>query len=623
MNVRKYSAGLAASALLASGIALTAAAPALADPSFVPTATDIVGAGSDTIEGVVTDLANGKTIDGVLVPGWNATHASQRIASFDATPQPSTIVLRDGAAAVSRPNGSGQGKARLFGAGNDVNVNFARSSSTLSSAEQAELTQYPFAVDGLKIAVSGLTPSNAPVSLTTAQVVGIYKGTYKKWNDIDPSYSSDFIRPFIPQSGSGTRSFFEAELKAANEGVTVVYPGASGGYLGVQETQEHSPNDIQGNPNALVPFSTARAQTLANQSAIRLEGGYSAKRAVYNVVRNADNAQTWVTGIFGSAGFFCSEAAKPIIEANGFAQLASTANGGVCGQGTTTATSNFTTNTVTTTTTLTATAPAGKAVKLTAVVAADGQAADGDVDFFEGGTKVGSGLLTGGQAVLNLSNVTPGVHTYTAAFKTANPASFTDSESSAAQVTVKDVSTATVVVVPTSYGRTGTVTVTVASGSGSTGNVTAKVGTLNLGTKATAAGKAVFTLPANLAAGTRSVTATYAGNAEVAGVTATKAFNRAKAKVTITESFPATVAKKKKAVGTVTIKLSPASGLKPTGLVTIKLGTKVVGKGTLTSAGTVKITLSALTKGTKTLSIVYGGSANVTAKTQTFKVVQK
>lgn len=624
MNVRKYSAGLAASALLASGLALTAMAPAMADPSgFTPNANDIVGVGSDTIEFVVGDLAAGKTIDGTAVAGWNATHPDQRIASFYATPQPSTIVLRDGHTAANRPNGSGQGKATLFGAGNNVDVNFARSSSTLNTAEQAELKQFPFAVDGLKIAVSGNTPTNAPASLTINQIVDIYKGTYKKWSDIDPSYSSDFINPKIPQAGSGTRSFFEAELKAANGGVAVTYPAAGGGYSGVVEVQEHNPAQIQGDPDAIAPFSTARAQTLANPAAIKFEPGYSAKRAVYDVVRNADASSTWAQNIFGPDGFFCSAAAKPIIEANGFAQLASVANGGVCGVPVTAAVSNFATNTVTTTTALAATSPAGRQVTLTATVDAGDQNADGDVNFYEGDTKVGSGLLSGGVATKSLTGVTPGQHTYTAEFVTANAAAFTSSTSDASTVTVKETSTTSATVSAKTYGHASTATVTVAAGTAQgAGNVTVKVGSTVVGTKALAAGKATFTLPSTLTAGAKTLTATYAGNGETAGSVGTKAFTIAKSAVTLTESFPATIAKGKKGVGTITAALSPSSATKPTGTITIKLGSKVVGTGKLVN-GKVKITLKALAKGKHTLVATYGGSANTATKTLKIVVSQK
>ena len=623
MKVRKFGAGIGATALVVSGLALAAAAPASADPSSTPSATDIVGVGSDTIEFVVGQLAAGRPADGLT--GWNAAHPTQQIASFDATPQPSTIVLRPGHAAVARPNGSGQGKATLFGAGDNPDVNFARSSSTLnaSNGEATSLTQFPFAVDGLKMAVSGLVTSNAPASLTAAQIVDIYKGTYKHWNEIDATWSSDFIHPLIPQSGSGTRSFFESELKAANGGVAVTYPAAGGGYPGVVEAQEHSPTQIQGDPDAIAPFSTARAQTLATPANIKLLGGYQAKRAVYDVVRNADAASQWATDIFGPTGFFCSPAAKAIIEANGFAQLASVDNGGVCGVGGTTAVSNFTTNTVTTTTALVATSPAGRKVTLTATVDGGDQKPDGDVEFFEGGTSLGSFPLTAGAKSINLSNVTPGQHTYSATYTSANQASFTDSTSADAQVTVKEVSTTALAVTPGSYGHAGSVKVTVTSASGSTGSATVKLGTLSLGTKALVAGTATFALPVNLTAGAKSVTATFSGNAEVAPSSATKAFTRAKSATKTAEGFAASVAKGKRAVGYVTVTLNPASTIKARGTIVVKKGTKVIGRGTLAANGKVKITLAKLPKGKNTLTASYGGSANTTASSVKFTIVQK
>lgn len=628
MTVRKYCAGIAASALLASGFALAVVAPASADPTFVPDGNDVVGVGSDTIEFVVGDLAAGKTIDGVHVNGWNDTHADVQLASYNATGT-SPITLRStSSGTVARPNGSGQGKATLFGAGNNPDVSFARSSSSLnaSNGEATNLTQFPFAVDGLKMAVSGLAASNAPASLAAADIVKIYDGTYKKWGDI-PGYSGPapdtFIQPKTPQSGSGTRSFFDSELKAANGGTAVVYATSSPGYLGVQEVQEHDPSPIAGNVNAIGPFSTARAQTLANPASIHLESGYNAKRAVYDVVRNADAGAQWATDLFGETGFFCSAAAKPIIEANGFAQLANQANGGVCGLGVTTAVSNFTTNTVTTTTTLGATAPVGRQAHLVASVASGDSLADGDVDFYEGATKVGTGLLTAGSATLDVTGVTPGSHTYTAKFVSGNPAAFTDSTSADATVTVKETSTTTATVVAKSYGHASTATVNVVSnGAAAAGNVTVKVGSTVVGTKALTSGAAVFTLPATLPAGARTLTATYAGDTNTAGSVGTKSFTIAKSAVTVTESFPVATKVGARGVGIVKVALSPSSAVKPTGKIVIKLGTKVVGTGTLVN-GQVKITLAKLPKGKKTLVATYGGSANTTAKTLKFVITQK
>lgn len=631
MTVRKYTAGLAAAALAASGLVLATLAPATADPTtpvFTPSATDIVGVGSDTIEGVVNDLAQGNAGG----DGWNddVAHATQRLASFDATPQPSTIVLRSAAWAgnadplsISRPNGSGQGKATLFGAGNNANVNFARSSSSLSSSngEQAALTQYPFAVDGLKMAVSGNVASHAPASIAIADVVKIYDGTYTTWNQIpgNSGGSTATIHPLVPQTGSGTRSFFLSELKAANGGVDVVLAG------GVSETQEHSPTDVQDDADAIAPFSTARAQTLSTPSAIHLEDGYSAHRAVYIVVRNADAGAQWVTDLFSSTGFFCSTAAKPVIEEDGFAQLATPGNGGVCGVGVTAAVSNFTSNTVSTTTTLAGSSPNGHDALLVATVGTGGQGVpDGDVDFFEGATQVGTGIVSGGQATTHVTGVTPGAHTYTAKFVPANPASFTESTSIATLVTVKESSTTTANVAGFSYGHPATATATVlANGVAAVGTVTFKVGGTVVGApQPLTAGAASLKLPANLAAGAKTLTVTYSGDTTTAPSVGTKAFAITKSAVAVSETYAAKVLAGKRAAGSVKVALSPTSTVKPTGTVKIMRGTKVIARGTLVN-GVLKVKLPKLPKGKNKLVAKYLGSANTSAKSLTFYIVQK
>lgn len=620
MIVRKYTSGLAAFAV-AAGLTLAGIAPASAEPSFTPDANDIVGVGSDTIEFVMADLAAGKTIDGAHVNGWNDSHngpEDQRLASFDATGA-SPVVLRDGSAAVTRPNGSGQGKGALYGDGNNADVNFARSSSAINGTEASNgLWAYPFAVDGLKMAVSGQVASHAPAGLTGPQVLGIYDGTFTNWSQVGGTAGA--IKPFIPQSGSGTRSFFESQLTALKGSAWSVsdYAGS------VQETQEHDPTDIQGNADAVVPFSTARAQTLSSPGAVKLEEGWSAQRAVYNVVRAADKdaVDGWASQIFGGAGFLCtSPDAKAIIEANGFAQLATEAHGGVCGVPTQSATTNFTSNTVETTTTLAAASPAGRKVTLTATIAADGQVADGDVEFYEGEAMVGTGLLTGGQSVLNLTGVTPGTHTYTAKFASANPAAFTDSTSDEAEVLVKETSTTKVAVKAATYGHSSTVTATVTSNASATGQVQVKVGTFTA-SKALSGGKAVFTLPKTLSVGKKTATATFAGNASTAGSKGSKAFTVAKSSVKVAESFGKTVAKGKKARGTVTVSLLPSSTVKATGSVTVKLGKKVLGKGTL-KKGKVTLTLAKMSKGKHTLTASYGGSKGTKAKSIKFSITQK
>ncbi len=140
----------------------------------------------------------------------------------------------------------------------------------------------------------------------------------------------------LPQSGSGTRSFFLAQLKAANGNVDVTLAST------VVSVQEHDSAPIAADANAVGPFSTARFATAS--SGIKLEGGFSAQRAIYNVVRGSDLTASWYSGTFGPSGFLCSGAGLTLIQAAGFQQLAGALDGGVCGVATQTATTNFTVN---------------------------------------------------------------------------------------------------------------------------------------------------------------------------------------------------------------------------------------------------------------------------------------
>ena len=327
--MKRSKASILLTAAVAGMLTASLATSASADPT--PQPRDIVGVGSDTSEVVMNYLADGAVAGGVFAGGFNST-ANARLVSFDATGS-ATIVPKAGQAAATRPNGSTAGKAVLFGGSNNANFNFARSSSGPSAAESsAGLWHVPFALDGLKMATA--TASSAPASLTIAQVVSIYNGTVTNWSQLGGTAGT--IVPMLPQSGSGTRSFFLGQLKAANGNVDVVLAGT------VQSVQEHDSAPIAANANAIAPFSTARFATQA--TGIKLQGGFAAERAMYNVVRAADLSKGWYTQTFGPSGFLCGGAGQTLIQAAGFQQLAGSRDGGVCGVATQTATTNFVVN---------------------------------------------------------------------------------------------------------------------------------------------------------------------------------------------------------------------------------------------------------------------------------------
>ncbi|MCW2764311.1 MAG: phosphate transporter substrate-binding protein PhoT family [Nocardioides sp.] len=507
MFVRKSLAGAITAALAGSALILTALpASAAADPddtTFTPVAGDLIGVGSDTSQHALKLLAD----------GYNATTPAARLATFAATGG-GQITLPT--AAINRPNGSGAGKALLYGASNNPDVDYARSSSANSTAEkQAGLQQFPFALDTLALAVSNSVPSHAPTTIAAADMVKIYNGTYTNWNQLPGATGAGVIAPKIPQAGSGTRSFFVAQLKAANGGVDVTLAAS------VAEVQEHDDTLIKNDPNAVAPFSKGRAALLG--TTLRIEQGFSADRALYNVVRGSDLGTPAVQAVFGENGYVCSVAARSAIEAAGFKQLATPAHNGVCGAATQDPTSNFTLNEqVTTTTSLTGSSPAVGAARLVARVSGS-SSPDGTVAFYEGETLLTSGVpLVSGQATYDKLGTTPGKHTYSAVFTPASGSAFEPSESSPVTVTVKSRTTSSIKEsFPASVARgkkaSGVVTVTLAGlSTKATGSVKIKDGSKTLASKSLSGGKANVTLP-KLAKGKHTLKIIWAGNANATG----------------------------------------------------------------------------------------------------------
>jgi ABC-type phosphate transport system substrate-binding protein len=509
MSARRTIAGAIAATLAGSALMLTALPASAAadpdDPTFTPVAGDLIGVGSDTSQHALKLLAD----------GYNATTPAPaaKLASFSATGG-GQITLPSGA--INRPNGSGAGKALLYGAGNNADVDFARSSSAISATEkQAGLQAFPFALDTLALAVSNSVPSNAPASISAADMVKIYNGTYTNWNQLPGATSSGVIAPKIPQAGSGTRSFFVSQLKAANGGVDVTLAAS------VAEVQEHDDTLIKNDPNAVAPFSVGRAGLLG--TTLRIEQGFSADRALYNVVRGADLGNAAIQAVFGEDGYVCSLAARSEIEAAGFKQLATADHGGVCGAATQDPTSNFTLNQqVTTTTTLAGSSPSVGAAHLVATVSGS-TAPDGTVAFFEGATQLAGNVpLVSGQATYDVTGATPGAHTYKAVFTPAAGSAFEPSQSADVSVTVKDKTTSSITesfpaAVEKGKRASGVVTVKLAGiQAKATGSVKITEGSKTLVTKPLSGGKATVKLP-KLAKGKHTLKITWAGDANASG----------------------------------------------------------------------------------------------------------
>ena len=369
MSVRKNSAKLGVAAAAAFGLALTAAAPAGAvdggATSSPKLGTDIIGVGSDTTQYLIDKLATdyntavttgprmvnydacvgatgpsatglGSNPDGSGFPcGADNTGTKVGVA------RPATVIDPAAPASAVIPNGSGGARTLLRTPADPLfkSVAFARSSGPVNTTDLAagEIA-LPFAVDKIVTATNPKGP--APAALTGQQVLRIYNGTYTNWNQVGGKSAP--IHPYLPKAGSGTLNASLAFL-AQLDGVTEA-PGTdndpsshSAAYqtwqgpttpvtdanwnTGKANVEEHDPSIIGADPNAIEMFSYARAQLANSQSEIvRIEGGWSADRELYNVVRGKaiSGAQTTpflygsdngvLEGIFSNTGWLCTNA---------------------------------------------------------------------------------------------------------------------------------------------------------------------------------------------------------------------------------------------------------------------------------------------------------------------------
>ena len=194
--------------LVAAGISLaviTLVAPqaAFADPN--PPRT-LSGVGSVTTQNVIGSTSGSPSFQAII----------PTLGSFDGS-SGGTIVTKSGAAcpAITRPSGSGAGidaliaaRAAASAASRSSCIDFSRASDdqrTRAGVAGSALTEIPFGVDGVTVATFANTGLNS--NFTAA--------TLKRLYDCDPTLPASVDTSFrvkIPQAGSGTRSFFLAQI---------------------------------------------------------------------------------------------------------------------------------------------------------------------------------------------------------------------------------------------------------------------------------------------------------------------------------------------------------------------------------------------------------------------------
>jgi hypothetical protein len=223
----------------AAALALTAG-PALADPP-AGTYPTLAGTGSDTTQYVLGGLSA-------------AIGAGQVIGSYDAIGS-ATVQTRSSGPQFTRPNGSGNGVKALTASINPTGsyqwdgvtitgqLDFARSSSG-PSTPGTDLTYIPFAKDAVSYSFSDFGDASVPSDLTVDALTAIYKGEVTTYVD-KAGVTRNYI-PVLPQAGSGTRSFFLAQLGLSTQDVAWITTT-------VQENDGSEINAI----GEIVPFSVA------------------------------------------------------------------------------------------------------------------------------------------------------------------------------------------------------------------------------------------------------------------------------------------------------------------------------------------------------------------------------
>lgn len=263
-------------------------------------------AGSDTTQDLMGEIAaelnaHSSNTDPDLVVNIDSQEPGGITVPGDAHCSTRTYRTPAGSGEFTAPNGSGAGRDALRASvlAGDGCIDVARSSSTPRAIGQ-DLESFRYIAFALDAVGWSSASTRAPNNLTLAQLRGIYNCTYTNWNQVGGSNGA--IRRYWPQSGSGTRSFFQSDVLGFDPTTF-----STSNCPAVTLTQENSGEAIAANGHAqtaVVPYSAANwvAQTRGTQTDQR------AGQRVRNL-----NGQALVVGSGASAAL---NTAGPVTESN-------------------------------------------------------------------------------------------------------------------------------------------------------------------------------------------------------------------------------------------------------------------------------------------------------------------
>ena len=236
----------------------------------------------------------------------------------------------------------------------------------------------------------------------------------------------------------------------------------------------------------------------------------------------------------------------------------------------------------------------------------------GSVTFWNGSTQLDTATLSSGVATFSTTTLPAGTLALHVSYAGAGNFLASTSATLDEKVTEKTTTTVTSSLNPAEYGEKITFTATVKpSVSGTpTGTVSFKSGSTTIGT-GTLSTSGVATLAiTTLPVGADSITADYAGDSTyVASNSAalTETVNKATTTTTVASSLnPAAHG----TAVTFTAKVIAGSGSIPTGTVSFKSGSTIIGGGTLSTSGVATLTTSVLPVGANSITADYSGSTN-------------
>ncbi len=365
----------AAAALVASAVPALADPPASAGKQIVPKDYDLVSVGANTDDNLFNALAGDYD---ATIPAKKHSAKLPYLYTWNALPPGVTttppgvtykITPKAGCGSIARPNGSGQGLTALDAnqkdAANkgDYCIDFSRSSSGRSSTSPAEkvggVGYVALATDAVTWSARDVLPKGqkgpatyAPTTLTVAQLKSIFLCKDTTWGQVGGTKGQP-IKAYLPQTGSGTLSFFLKvlgittagscvnETLEENQGLAKQFNSPNAIFIysvGDWIAQKyHSPLAGKKPTSAQNKFGTDEVGYLgigkingvsplvAGKTAPTINKGFRATgftRTLYDVVRYqaaGDHIPATENRILGRTGYFCANStATKAIEAYGF-----------------------------------------------------------------------------------------------------------------------------------------------------------------------------------------------------------------------------------------------------------------------------------------------------------------